>query len=100
LRRQTGYGRQAGHRPTLQFIKTGTTSIRIIKCSPIIKGDAEAEFNMGDTYACTARAVTWELRRQISIVTGTVEAKFNMGDTYACTARATTWELRRQISTR
>jgi hypothetical protein len=98
LRRQTGYGRQAGHRPTLQFIKTGTTSIRIIKCSPIIKGDAEAEFNMGDTYACTAHAVTWELQRQI--INGNAEAEFNMGDTYACTARATTSELRRQISTR
>ena len=53
---------------------------------------------MGDTYACTAHAVTRELQRQI--INGNAEAKFNMGDTYACTARATTSELRRQISTR
>ena len=33
---------------------------------------------MGDTYACTAHAVTWELQRQI--INGNAEAKFNMGD--------------------
>ena len=67
----------------------------ILICSSQIRSLPKLLSNQG-----TARAVTWELRRQISIVTGTVEAKFNMGDTYACTARATTWELRRQISTR
>ena len=53
---------------------------------------------MGDTYACTARAVTWELQRQI--INGNAEAEFNMGDTYVCAARAATWELRLQISIR
>ena len=53
---------------------------------------------MGDTYACTAHAVTWELQRQI--INGNAEAEFNMGDTYVCAARAATWELRLQISIR